>query len=398
MPPNPAALAREGACSPAAPVYAERVIDIVTRTVPRGDLTPERVYGTLRAQTPGRSSFLLESGVPGDPKGRHSIVGYRTLRESMYPGGGDALRLLADDLASLEAPSADELAARFTQGLVGYVAYDLAHVLHDVDPWPSQSVLSRMMGGANVGVFDHEKDTITIAALNVNAVNRYEWEMKNGPKLDELPAPDASARPEHADPAIADEAFLAQLARAEERLATGDLERLVLSRRFVSPQRNADPFDVYRALRALAPAPYQFFLEFAEMPMAPGFVVLGSSHHGLARHDGAGEVTGDPLAGMRAAFPGSPAVGAPIAAATRAVREIEEETRDVHGGAVGYLLPGGAFDFALVAPAVVLRNAQFEVTARMPVERGAAHADTRADVAAALAAVRAAHDAAEARG
>jgi anthranilate synthase component 1 len=378
------------------------VIDIVTRTVPRGDLTPERVYGTLRAQTPGRSSFLLESGVPGDPNGRYSIVGYRTLRESMYPGGGDALRLLADELGSLEAPSADELAARFTQALVGYVAYDLAHVLHDVEPWPTQSILSRMMGGANVGVFDHEKDTITIAARNVNAVNRYEWEMKNGPKLDELPAPDASARPQWADPAIADDAFLAQLARAEERLAAGDLERLVLSRRFVSPQRNADPFDVYRALRALAPAPYQFFLEFAEMPMAPGFVVLGASHHGLARHDGGAEAAGDRLAGMRSAFPGAPAVGAPIAAATRAVREIEEETRDVHGGAVGYLLPGGAFDFALVAPGIVLRNAQFEVTARTPMDKGTAAAraadGAHEDIAAALAAVRAAHDAAEARG
>lgn len=370
-------------------------MDILTRTIDRGELTPEGAYGTLRALTPNRSSFLLEFGGAREGAGRYSIVGYRTLRESMYPGGGDALRLLADDVAAL--PPVEELAARFATALVGYIAYDLAHILHDVEPWPGASVLSRMMNLATVAVFDHQADTITLASSSKNTLGRIEWEMKNGPKLAPIGA-DAGARPEYADPAVADDAVAAQIEGARAKLGAGGATEIVLSRRFVSPQRDADPFDVYRALSALDPTPYRFFLEFAETPMAPGLVVLGASRDALARHEGG---DADPLAHVRAAFPGASAVGAPHAAATRAVRALEEDSRDVHGGAVGYFLPGGGLELAVAAPSIVLRHAQLEVTARIPVaastDPAQAIAGANAEVAASLAAIRAAHDAAQAR-
>jgi anthranilate synthase component 1 len=55
--------------------------------------------------------------------------------------------------------------------------------------------------------------------------------------------------------------FLAAVARTKEYIAAGDIFQAVLSQRFdVEPE--ADSFQVYRALRAVNPSPYMYFLRF----------------------------------------------------------------------------------------------------------------------------------------
>jgi anthranilate synthase component 1 len=85
------------------------------------------------------------------------------------------------------------------------------------------------------------------------------------------------------------------VARAKEYIAAGDIFQVVLGQRFERPSP-ADPFDVYRALRAVNPSPYMAYIQ------AQGCILIASSPEILCRvrrTAGGLEVTNRPLAGTR---------------------------------------------------------------------------------------------------
>jgi anthranilate synthase component 1 len=86
--------------------------------------------------------------------------------------------------------------------------------------------------------------------------------------------------------------FEEAVVRAQEHIRAGDIFQLVLSQRFVVPSAGIDPFDVYRAMRAINPSPYMFFLRFAECRIA------GASPETLVRLE-AGTAEVRPIAGTR---------------------------------------------------------------------------------------------------
>jgi anthranilate synthase component I len=204
--------------------------------------------------------------------------------------------MLSDDLAALE--NAEELAARFSQSLVGYVSYDAAHSLHTIKPWPNEGMRARMMCDATVAVFDHVAQTVTIAGRSKGAVERCAWEMTHGPELDALPAPDPNALPESVEPNLNDAAYAMKVERAKGYIADGECSQIVLARTFVVPVRNADLFDVYRALRVLSPYPYLCFFDFAETPFAEGLQIASASPQTLVRVQGR-TMTVRPTSGTR---------------------------------------------------------------------------------------------------
>jgi anthranilate synthase component 1 len=79
--------------------------------------------------------------------------------------------------------------------------------------------------------------------------------------------------------------------RAKEYIRAGDIFQVVLSQRF-SKRIQADPFDVYRALRVINPSPYMFFLRFGD------FALVGSSPESLVRCE-EGIIETHPIAGTR---------------------------------------------------------------------------------------------------
>ena len=277
-------------------VYPCRVSQILTRTFAADHVTPVRAYAALRAQSAGRSSFLLESATPGERWGRYSIIGYRARSEHAYPPGAHALAMLADDAATME--NADELAARFSQSLVGYVSYDAAHALHAIKAWPNEGLRARFMVDSTVAVFDHVAQTVTIAGRSKGAVERCAWEMTHGPELDALPAPDPNALPESVDTNLNDDAYGMKVQRAKGYILDGDCLQIVLARTFTVPMKDADPFDVYRALRVLSPSPYLCFFDFAETPFAEGLQIVSASPETLVRVRGR-KMTLRPIAGTR---------------------------------------------------------------------------------------------------
>jgi anthranilate synthase component I len=88
-----------------------------------------------------------------------------------------------------------------------------------------------------------------------------------------------------------DEAFTAAVTGAVGQIHAGEAIQVVLSRRLEFGFAG-DPFDLYRALRRVSPAPYMFFLEFPEVALA------GSSPEMLVRVEG-GAVQVSPIAGTR---------------------------------------------------------------------------------------------------
>lgn len=381
---------------------------VVTRTLPADHVTPVRAYAALRAQSPGRSSFMLESALPGERWGRYAILGYRARAETLLPSGFDPFATLADGLAQAavrETPDAQDtardLAARVCQAWVGFLAYDAVHLLLGVEPWPDEAYLGRVMKDATVVVFDSVAQTMTIAGQSQGAVSRCAWELSHGPEQMSLPALDPQALPEHVETPVADEDFATKVAAAHERVAAGEAKEVVLARRFRAPLRGADPFDVYRALRVLAPSTHLYFLDFAESPFAPGLTVAGASGETLVRLErdpSAGPGAGDasPVEALRAAFARGSAVGAPAARASGVSRRLEVGPRQIYGGSVGYFGPEGA-EMAHTLGAVWVEAGYFETMTGARIGDGsdprAASERTRGDARAALSAIRAAQEA-----
>ena len=79
--------------------------------------------------------------------------------------------------------------------------------------------------------------------------------------------------------------------KGQEYIKAGDIFQFVPSQR-LRVKSDADPFDVYRALRIINPSPFMFYLK------SPGCTLIGSSPEILCRAEG-GKATSRPLAGTR---------------------------------------------------------------------------------------------------
>jgi anthranilate synthase component 1 len=85
--------------------------------------------------------------------------------------------------------------------------------------------------------------------------------------------------------------FCASVERAQEYIRAGHVVQVVLAQRFEA-KLEADPFDVYRALRVINPSPYMFFLQSDDLAIA------GASPEVLVRRQGP-RVEVRPIAGTR---------------------------------------------------------------------------------------------------
>ena len=285
---------------------------IATRTLVADGLTPVRAYAALREADPEGASFLLESVVGGERWGRFSILGYRPWYEAILdrrgwrirPGSGarkdslppelkhpgmptgpltleeaqDALRAIEPLFrppggAEGEAARRTSQAARFAAAHVGYLAWDVVHLIEKVPPgdqatWDRHFLpLARFLGGATTVVFDALAQTVTIAALDEDSIDRALGDLARTPKLTNLTPPDRKRIPRDVAVDLDDEEYKARVRRAQEYIAAGDAFQVVLARTFSVPRAGRDAFDVYRAMRLLNPSPYMYYLD---LPAAPG--------------------------------------------------------------------------------------------------------------------------------
>jgi anthranilate synthase component I len=271
------------------------------KTVVVDGITPVAAYAALRTVA-GEGSFLLESVVPGERWGRYSVLGYRPRRHLAVHGclGEDPFRKLTELVPAGEDVEQD-VASRFASAHVGVVNYDAVHYATKVDPWPGHGGLepvARLIAEATVVVFDNLTHTATIAATHPGDVEQAEYDLAHLPPLPPFAHPDPSKTSEDVETDTSDEVFGRNVERIKEYIRAGDAFQVVLARTFFQPTHGADPFDVYRALCVLSPAPYMYLLELPERPGAPAVAIAGASPETLVRVEGK-RVTLRPIAGTR---------------------------------------------------------------------------------------------------
>jgi len=291
------------------PVYAEILADMET---------PVSAFKKV-GQSP--YSFLLESVEGGETVGRYSFIGAEprlVLKaknsevEVIGPGGNRQRFTSAQPITALRhimhrytfVP--DPYLPPFCGGAVGYVAYDAVRYLEDIGSKAADDLQLPdlyFMVTDTVLIFDHVRHRVIILSNAVidettPAEVAYDRAVEKIEALREkLRAPLATDLSIVGDANVSLRSNFTQgqfektVEKCKEYIRAGDIFQVVISQRFEVPLL-VDAFDVYRALRAINPSPYMFFLQF------DGLALAGSSPEILVK------LTGDivqlrPIAGTR---------------------------------------------------------------------------------------------------
>lgn len=361
-------------------------------------MTPVRAYAALRARAPGRTSYLVEQTEPDERGQQRSVIGFLAKREAASPPAVDALREVAKGAIEMPARSeVAEIAEATCADAVSLVLFDAALAARGAQPFTEQPFVGREIRDVASLVFDHVAGTITLAATNVNVVERCARVLAEAPELAAVPEAGGPAD-EFVNEAPPAADFTKQLTRAGRRLAIGGIDRLMLGRSFAAPARGADALDVLRALREAAPARFHFFVELAHSPMFAGYAAAGSGRE-IVRFEPSTDVDARAKE-LLELLPVEASCGAPSKDALPAWREVAVPI-GARGGLVARVRPGGAIDVLRVETAIALTEGQLHAYGLAEVVPGRDVKDhtaaAREEAHAALLAIRRAQDAAAAR-
>ncbi|MDZ7661938.1 anthranilate synthase component I [Thiohalophilus sp.] len=269
----------------------------------------------------GPYSYLFESVQGGEKWGRYSIIGLPC--QTVLRIHGHDIRLYhnseiieqeqADDpLAWIEAFYAryrvfeDDRLPRFNGGLVGYFGYDtIRYIEPRLANCPNDDALELpdilLMVSDEIVVFDNLSGKLYVV-LYVDPGQSGAYQ-QGQTRLDQLiarlqqtpprPAKTRSLKV-HEDDFISgftQAGFESAVEKAKQYIIDGDVMQVVLSQRLSIPYE-AQPLDLYRALRSLNPSPYMFYLDLDD------FHIVGSSPEILVRVEDE-TVTVRPIAGTR---------------------------------------------------------------------------------------------------
>jgi anthranilate synthase component 1 len=281
-------------------------------------------------------SFLLESVSGGEHVKRYSFIGINPYMVIIQRGDTasilhmnrqhnkandphveevtcyDPLELIEAELSQYrlvrpDRTSQDQLPT-FHGGAVGYLAYDAVTRFERL-PIPKQNELDLPLAvfsfTETVLVFDHVKHRVRVVThLHLDApdlaaeyqrglaiIDDVEQRLSQPIRLPQEPTPIHDPEALQIRSNRTREEFEEMVRRSIEYIKAGDIFQVVPSQR-LSRHVNASPFTVYRALRAINPSPYMFFLDLAD------FHIVGASPELLVRYED-NEVTIRPIAGTR---------------------------------------------------------------------------------------------------
>ncbi len=208
------------------------------KDIPYDQYTPITAYYALAT----KGSCILESSPNKD---RYSFVGIKPI--ATVSGKDDyvgALRMLRKKFQV----SAEHPLALFMGGPIGYVSYDKEYFFQVYE------------SGI---IFDHQLGRAVIATLGGEKELERLYEQLSQP----IVLPKMALKIGEIKPDKSDAEFAEMVDRAKEHLRAGDVYQIVLSRTFKA-QVDGEPFQFYRTLRRISPAPYLFFFDFEGMAIA----------------------------------------------------------------------------------------------------------------------------------
>ncbi|MFP6684750.1 MAG: chorismate-binding protein, partial [Polyangiaceae bacterium] len=142
-----------------------------------------------------------------------------------------------------------------------------------------------------------------------------------------------------------------------------ELRRLVLAQTYYAPVGESDPFDVYRAWRKLASntgtSSFGYYIDMGETPMSPPLHVMGLSDELLFSRRRDDDDEGDPALVLADALPHRKTTGDPPDVAAKLIRRVEDSSRHLWGGAVGYFCPGGESQIVLADRTITAQSGNY---------------------------------------
>lgn len=267
-------------------------------------------------------SYLFESVQGGEKWGRYSIIGLPSQTVVKIYGSQirifqnqqlvktevhiDPLRWIAKFQSDFKVPKLDYL-PKFNGGLVGYFGYDTVRYVETrlkaappLDPLGCPDIL--LMVSDELVVFDNLSNRcFLIVHADPNVDEAYDKAHHRLDTLTQQLHDNLPKRRQHTNPVKVGEkdfvsgfthdGFIDAINKAKQYITDGDIMQVVLSQRLSVPF-NAEPIDLYRALRTLNPSPYMYYLNLED------FHIVGSSPEILVRMED-NEVTVRPIAGTR---------------------------------------------------------------------------------------------------
>lgn len=290
----------------AVPVYRKILADL---------LTPVAAYMRLRQRSPHLA--LLESVEDGkytrysyialsprvvlsEIRGQVSLANdgnSKIINESIF-------KTIRDINSKYHVPIIHDL-PQFAGGWVGFMGYETITWNEDVPIHddPGTTVPDAMfILFEDMMIFDRLKNEIIICHHvlidhSIDLREQYDAALRNVDSIGEAlhtdidyQAPEVSGN-YPMDCNMTKEAFMSAVSKAREYIIAGDVFQLVLSQRF-ERQTDADPVNIYRALRNINPSPYMFLLDMNE------FSLIGASPEVLVKIH-AGNLHISPIAGTR---------------------------------------------------------------------------------------------------
>ena len=294
----------------------------VYEVFPADLLTPVSAY--LRIAQGARYSFLLESVEGGEKIARYTFAGANPEEVFRYAGGACVLespnriiweerdpvtflRARMERFRPVRLPGLPPLVA----GAIGYFSYDMVRLI--------ERLPKRLRD--DIGLYDAHADVLSrhhrLRSRPAPALDcpqcPYRWRRQPPHEIQRRRSRDSPERASCSNSAPPDEQpkkktkkrsaplrvtsnfrrseYLEAVRKAKNYIRAGDIFQVVISQRF-SAKTQAEPFDVYRELRALNPSPYLFYLQMNDV------AVVGSSPEMLVKVQGR-DVFYRPIAGTR---------------------------------------------------------------------------------------------------
>jgi para-aminobenzoate synthetase component 1 len=233
-------------------------------------------------------SFFLDSGMDPQRLGRYSFMGsdpFLVLRSRgreitlVRPEGtevvsGNPFDVLGELLRKYRIEGKHRLP--FLSGAVGYLSYDLGHFIEKL---PSHAVDDLQLPECYFGfydaivAFDHLESRAYIVSTGFPDVGNKRQskaearleEMKRSvvqaPRLEQNDSQQPLARQVSLRSNFTHEAYLAAVQKARDYIIAGDIFQVNLSQRFEADMP-IPPFELYRRLRRINPAPFASYLNF----------------------------------------------------------------------------------------------------------------------------------------
>ena len=291
----------------------------VAKSITADLLTPVSAFLALAGEEAG--SFLLESVEAGERIGRYTFLGTRPYMQVQSRGDeitvrrqgrverrrGNVFQTVQAMLREHRAAAVAELPP-FTAGAVGYFAYDLVRRLEKIGESANDDLGApdcALMFFDRLLAFDHLRHQIhIIAAADVKSESprrAYQRALRDIAAIEKKLAAGlrrlGRSEPRRFSGTLKVRRrtsrgdYIRGVERMKEYIAAGDIFQGVLSQR-LEFEAGAAPFDLYRALRTVNPAPYMYFLRLQDWGTERGkgkgekLEILGSSPEMLVRVSG----------------------------------------------------------------------------------------------------------------